>query len=124
MSILSASSMISGVKLPENKHVVQSLQAITGIGRSRAKTICASVGLSESTIFSEVTETQREAIRTFIQDNYVVEGDLRRQIHDDINLLMATGSLRGRRLRAGLPVRGQRTKTNARTCRKRTRRGS
>lgn len=121
MSTLSGSSMISGVKLPENKHVVQSLQAITGIGRSRAKTICEKVGLAESTRYSEVTEAQRESIRQFIQENFVVEGELRRQIYEDINLLMSIGCYRGRRHRAGLTVRGQRTKTNAKTCRKRRR---
>ena len=121
MSSLSGSSMISGVKLPEQKHVVQSLQSITGIGRSRAKKICTEVNIVESTIYSNVTEEQREKIRQYIKDNYVVEGELKREVHEKINDLMSIGCYRGRRHRAGLTVRGQRTKTNAKTCRKRRR---
>ena len=121
MSSISGSSMIAGVKLPENQHVVQSLQAIMGIGRSRAKQICQAVGLAESTIYSNVSEKEREAIRNYIKEHFTVEGELRREIYDAINHLQMIGSYRGRRHRAGLPVRGQRSKTNARTCRKRKR---
>jgi small subunit ribosomal protein S13 len=121
MSAITGSSMIAGVKLPENKHVVQSLQAIMGIGKSRAHKICEAVGLETSTAYANVTEPQRELIRDYIKENYVVEGELRREIHDSIEMLMVIGCYRGRRHRAGLPVRGQNTKNNAKTARKRRR---
>jgi small subunit ribosomal protein S13 len=118
MSTLTGSSMIAGVKLPENKHVVQSLQAITGIGRSSARKICKDLEIEESTIYSSITEQQKEKIRNYIKEHYIVEGELRRFVHESINALMTIGCYRGRRHRAGLPVRGQRSKTNAKTCRK------
>lgn len=120
---LSSSSMISGVKLPENQHIVQSLQAIRGIGRSRSIEICKAVNIDLTTKFSEVDESLREQIRSYIKEHFTVEGELRREEFEAINNLMAIGCYRGRRHRSGLPVRGQRTKTNAKTARKRRRKG-
>lgn len=116
---LSSSSMIAGVKLPENKHIVQSLQAIKGIGRSSAVRICEAVKIEQTTKFSEVDEAQREAIRTYIKEHFTVEGELRRFVFEAISRLKSIGCYRGRRHRSNLPVNGQRTKTNAKTARKR-----
>jgi small subunit ribosomal protein S13 len=105
---------ISGVNIPDNKHIVISLTSIYGIGRSRAKEICKLVGLDESIKVRELDEAKLEQVRTFV-GKYLVEGDLRREIGINIKRLMDLGCYRGLRHRKGLPVRGQRTRTNART---------
>ncbi len=105
---------ISGINIPSNKHIVIGLQSIFGIGKTRAKSICLASKITETTKVANLTETQLETIRTVI-DNYEVEGDLRREISINIKRLRDLGCYRGIRHRKGLPVRGQRTKTNART---------
>jgi small subunit ribosomal protein S13 len=105
---------IAGVNIPDNKHAVISLTYVYGIGRTRAKTICAAAGIAESVKVSTLSEDQLEAIRTQV-GKFTVEGDLRREVSMSIKRLMDLGCYRGLRHRRGLPVRGQRTKTNART---------
>jgi len=105
---------IAGVNIPDNKHTVISLTYIYGIGRSTAKQICAATGISESAKISSLSEDQVEALRGAVAKQSV-EGDLRREVNMSIKRLMDLGCYRGLRHRKGLPVRGQRTKTNART---------
>lgn len=105
---------IAGVNIPDNKHTVVSLTYIFGIGPNRARTICAGAGVEESVKVSELTEAQLDAIRNEIA-RFTVEGDLRRETSMNIKRLMDLGCFRGIRHRRNLPVRGQRTKTNART---------
>jgi small subunit ribosomal protein S13 len=105
---------IAGVNIPVNKHIVIGLRAIYGIGPTRAKSICATVGINPTTKVRELTEDQLEAIRAQV-GTFAVEGDLRREVSMSIKRLMDMGCFRGIRHRRGLPVRGQRTKTNART---------
>jgi small subunit ribosomal protein S13 len=105
---------IAGLNIPTNKHVVIALQSIFGIGQTRAKLICETLKLKPSTKVSELTEDQLESIRTTITQ-FEVEGDLRREVAMNIKRLRDLGCYRGIRHRKGLPLRGQRTKTNART---------
>lgn len=105
---------IAGVNIPDNKHAVVSLTYIFGIGKTRAKTICAQVGIEESSKISDLSDEQLDAIRGEV-GKVTVEGDLRREVSMNIKRLMDLGTFRGIRHRRGLPVRGQRTKTNART---------
>jgi small subunit ribosomal protein S13 len=105
---------IAGVNIPVNKHIVIGLRAIYGVGPTRAKNICAAVNISPSTKVKDLSEDQLELIRAEI-GNFAVEGDLRREVSMSIKRLMDMGCFRGIRHRRGLPVRGQRTKTNART---------
>ncbi len=105
---------IAGVNIPVHKHVVISLTSIYGIGRSRAREICEATQIDPTTKVKDLTEAQVEKIRSEI-GNYTVEGDLRREISMNIKRLMDLGCYRGYRHRRGLPVRGQRTRTNART---------
>jgi len=105
---------IAGINIPDHKHAEIALTAIYGIGRTRAKQICAAVGISQSQKIQELDENMLENIRTEI-GKYEVEGDLRREVSMNIKRLMDLGTYRGIRHRRGLPVRGQRTKTNART---------
>ena len=105
---------IAGVNIPVNKHIVIGLRAIYGIGPTRAKNICAAVEISPTTKVKDLTEEQLESIRAEV-GNFSVEGDLRREVSMSIKRLMDMGCFRGIRHRRGLPVRGQRTKTNART---------
>ena len=105
---------IAGINIPTNKHVVIALQSIFGIGQTRAKLICETLKLKPSTKVSELTEDQLESIRTTITQ-FEVEGDLRREVAMNIKRLRDLGCYRGIRHRKGLPLRGQRTKTNART---------
>jgi len=105
---------IAGVNIPEQKHAVIALTAIYGIGRTRAQAICAASGAAETTKVRALNEAQIEALRSEVA-KYVVEGDLRREVSMSIKRLMDLGCFRGIRHRKGLPVRGQRTKTNART---------
>ena len=105
---------IAGVDLPRDKRVVVSLTYIYGIGRSTSEKILAKTGISEDIRVKDLTEDQVNAIRNEI-DGGKVEGDLRREVQLNIKRLMEIGCYRGIRHRRGLPVRGQRTKTNART---------
>lgn len=105
---------IAGVNIPDHKHLVISLTAIYGIGRSRASLICENVGLSPSVRVRELGDSDIERIREEVA-KFVVEGDLRRESAMNIKRLMDLGCYRGMRHRRGLPVRGQRTRTNART---------
>lgn len=105
---------IAGVDIPRNKRVVVSLTYIYGIGDTTAKKICAATGINEDTRVKDLTEEEETKIRREVE-NYKVEGDLRRDVALDIKRLMEIGSYRGMRHRRGLPVRGQNTKTNART---------
>lgn len=105
---------IAGIDIPQNKRVVVSLTYIYGIGRSRAEDILKTTGVSEDIRVKDLTEAQINAIRAEI-DKVKVEGDLRREVNLNIKRLMEIGSYRGSRHRKGLPVRGQRTRTNSRT---------
>ncbi|MGN0921185.1 MAG: 30S ribosomal protein S13 [Cellvibrio sp.] len=105
---------IAGVNIPDNKHAVISLTYVYGIGRTTAKQICAATGIAEDTKIGTLSEAQMDEIRTEVGKR-TVEGDLRREINMNIKRLMDLGCYRGLRHRRGLPLRGQRTKTNART---------
>ncbi len=105
---------ISGINIPDHKHLVISLTAIYGIGRSRAAEICDKVGVEPSRKVKDLSDDQIERIREEV-GKFVVEGDLRREVAMNIKRLMDLGCYRGLRHRRGLPVRGQRTRTNART---------
>ncbi|MCT2531399.1 30S ribosomal protein S13 [SAR92 clade bacterium H921] len=111
---------IAGVNIPDNKHAVISLTYVFGIGRPTARKICAEVGIAEDTKISALDDGQLDQLRTAVGQNEV-EGDLRRETSMNIKRLMDLGCYRGLRHRRNLPVRGQRTKTNAR-CRKGPRR--
>jgi small subunit ribosomal protein S13 len=105
---------IAGINIPMNKHVVIGLTHIFGVGRSRARDICAATGIAPTTKVKDLTEAEVNAIRSALAKN-AVEGDLRRENSMNIKRLMDLGTYRGLRHRKGLPVRGQRTRTNART---------
>ena len=105
---------IAGVNLPVQKHVWVGIQSIYGIGRTRSKQICASAEVTPSTKIRDLTEAEVERLRAEV-GKFVVEGDLRREVGMSIKRLMDLGCYRGLRHRRGLPVRGQRTHTNART---------
>ena len=105
---------IAGINIPMNKHVVIGLTHIFGVGRSRAKDICAATGIEPTTKVKDLTEVEVNAIRSVLAKT-AVEGDLRRENSMNIKRLMDLGTYRGLRHRKGLPVRGQRTRTNART---------
>jgi small subunit ribosomal protein S13 len=105
---------IAGINIPEHKHLVISLTSIYGIGRTRAALICKNVGIDPSTKVKAISEDLIERIREEV-GKFVVEGDLRREVAMSIKRLMDLGCYRGLRHRRGLPVRGQRTRTNART---------
>ena len=106
---------IFGVDLPREKRVEIGLTYIYGIGRTSATKICAETGVNPDTRCRDLTEEETTRLRDYIDNNYQVEGDLRRQTSQDIKRLMEIGCYRGLRHRKGLPVRGQRTHTNART---------
>ena len=105
---------IAGVNIPDHKHVVIALTAIYGIGKPTSLKLCSAVGIEPSKKVSELTDAQLESLRTEIA-KITVEGDLRRVVTMNIKSLMDLGCYRGVRHRRGLPLRGQRTKTNART---------
>lgn len=109
-----AVARIGGVNIPVQKHVFISLTSIYGIGRDRALKICEAVGIDPSTKVKALQEDDLERIRTEV-NKYVIEGDLRREVSMNIKRLVDLGCYRGIRHRRGLPVRGQRTVTNART---------
>lgn len=106
---------IAGVNIPTNKRVTIALRYIHGIGPSKAQEICEKVGIEASRRVNELSDAEVIQIRETIDADYMVEGDLRREVSMNIKRLMDLGSYRGLRHRRGLPVRGQRTHTNART---------
>ncbi len=106
---------ISGVNIPTNKRVHIALTYIHGIGHSSAESICDNVGIGRERRVNELSDSEVVAIREHIDQNMMVEGDLRRERQMNIKRLMDLGCYRGLRHRRGLPVRGQRTHTNART---------
>ena len=106
---------IAGINVPVQKHVVIGLTAIYGIGLTRAQKVCAAAGVAENTKIRDLSEQEVEAIRQEVA-KFTVEGDLRREVSMDIKRLKDLGCYRGVRHRRGLPLRGQRTKTNANTA--------
>ncbi|MFY9359484.1 MAG: 30S ribosomal protein S13 [Bacillota bacterium] len=106
---------IAGVDLPRDKKVLAALPYIYGIGRTRAKEIIEATGVNPDTRVRDLTEEEIAKIRDFIDQNYKVEGDLRAEVQLNIKRLIDLGTYRGLRHRRGLPLRGQRTRTNART---------
>ena len=105
---------IAGINIPDNKHAVISLTYIFGVGRTQAKNLCAATGVAANTKIGDLTEAELDALRTSVGEMNV-EGDLRREVSMNIKRLMDLGCNRGIRHRRNLPLRGQRTKTNART---------
>ncbi|AFZ45275.1 SSU ribosomal protein S13P [Halothece sp. PCC 7418] len=108
---------IAGVDLPRDKRVEIALTYIYGIGFSRAREILAATGVNPDTRAKDLDVNEESTLRSYIEENYQVEGDLRRLENMNIKRLVDIGTYRGRRHRSGLPVRGQRTRTNARTRR-------
>ncbi|MBC8269281.1 MAG: 30S ribosomal protein S13 [Rhodospirillaceae bacterium] len=106
---------IAGVNIPTGKRVVIALTYIHGIGRTKAVEICEKVGIPAERRVSDLTESELTGIRDSVDNDYQVEGDLRREVAMNIKRLMDLGCYRGLRHRRGLPVHGQRTHTNART---------
>ncbi|HEX9585531.1 MAG TPA: 30S ribosomal protein S13 [Gammaproteobacteria bacterium] len=105
---------VAGVNIPDRKHAWVSLTSVYGVGKSAAFKICESAGIKPDVQVKDLTEEELDKIRTEIQ-KYSIEGDLRREVSMNIKRLMDLGTYRGIRHRRGLPVRGQRTNTNART---------
>ncbi|WP_163938146.1 30S ribosomal protein S13 [Paraferrimonas sp. SM1919] len=105
---------IAGINIPEHKHTVIALTAIYGIGLTRSQQICAATGIAEDAKIQELDEAQIDLLREEVA-KFTVEGDLRREVSMNIKRLMDLGCYRGLRHRRSLPLRGQRTKTNART---------
>jgi small subunit ribosomal protein S13 len=105
---------IAGVNIPDNKHAVISLTYIYGVGRTTAKQLCAACGVAEDTKIADLSEDVMDKLRAEVT-KLSVEGDLRREINMNIKRLLDLGCYRGLRHRRNLPLRGQRTKTNART---------
>jgi len=106
---------IAGVDLPREKRIEAALPYIYGIGWSRSRQILQAVGINPDTRVRDLTEDEANRLREYIDRNFKVEGDLRQEVQMNIKRLIEIGSYRGLRHRRGLPVRGQRTKTNART---------
>jgi len=105
---------IAGINIPLNKHIVVALTSIFGIGQSRARQICSAAEIDPATKVKDLAEPEVARLRTVVA-NFEVEGDLRREVSMNIKRLMDLGCYRGIRHRRGLPLRGQRTRTNART---------
>ena len=105
---------IAGVNIPNHQHVVVALTSIYGIGPSRSKASCEASGIKTNTKMKELTDAEMDKLRDHV-GRFTVEGDLRREVNMSIKRLMDLGCYRGLRHRRGLPVRGQRTRTNART---------
>jgi small subunit ribosomal protein S13 len=105
---------IGGVNIPNHQHTEIALTAIFGIGRSRARTICEAAGINRSSKIKDLSDTQMDKLREQVSKAQI-EGDLRREVSMNIKRLIDLGTWRGKRHRLGLPVRGQRTRTNART---------
>jgi small subunit ribosomal protein S13 len=106
---------ISGVDIPREKRLVISLTYIYGIGRTAAEQICEATDIDASTRVRDLTDSEVTKLRSFIEEHFKVEGDLRREVSQNIKRKMEIGCYQGLRHRRGLPVRGQRTHTNART---------
>jgi small subunit ribosomal protein S13 len=106
---------IAGIDLPRNKRVVVALTYITGIGKTTSKSILENAGIDQNTRTDVLTEDQIGRIRKVIDTTYKVEGDIKREVSQNIKRLMDLGTYRGLRHRKGLPARGQRTRTNSRT---------
>ena len=106
---------IAGVDLPRHKHIAFSLPYLYGIGRTLAKEICKKANIPENKKTEDLTENEIKRIRELLETEYRVEGDLRREVQMNIKRLMDLGTYRGIRHRKGLPMHGQRTRTNART---------
>lgn len=106
---------IAGIDLPKNKRIVIGLMSIFGIGKSTSEKILAKYGIDENKKVSDLTEEEVNSIRNEVSNEYKVEGSLKSEVQMNIKRLMDIGTYRGKRHRRGLPVRGQRTKTNART---------
>jgi small subunit ribosomal protein S13 len=106
---------IAGVNIPLNKRVEIGMTYVYGIGRSTSNEMLAKLGISPDTYVRDLTEDEVSRLRDLIDSDYTVEGDLRRERSQNVKRLMENGSYRGLRHRRGLPVRGQKTKTNART---------
>ncbi len=106
---------IAGIELPKNKRIVIGLTYIFGIGRTTSEEILSKANIDESTRVKDLTLDEEKLLRDIIQNDYIVEGSLRTKNAMDIKRLMEINSYRGLRHKRGLPVRGQRTKTNART---------
>ena len=107
---------IAGVDLPRDKRVEIGLTYIYGVGKRHPQDILAQTGVNPDTRIKDLTEDEVNKIRALIDQEYAVEGDLRREVQLNVKRLMEIGCYRGMRHRKGLPVRGQKTKTNARTC--------
>lgn len=105
---------IAGVNIPDRKHAVIALTSIYGIGRTRAALICSEAGIEQNVKIQDLSEDQVDSVRDAV-GKFIVEGDLRREVSMNIKRLMDLGCNRGIRHRRGLPLRGQRTRTNART---------
>ncbi len=105
---------IAGINIPLQKHIVVALRSIYGIGHTRSAEICAAAGVSPDTKVKDLTEPEVELLRTAVA-KFSVEGDLRREVSMNMKRLMDVGTFRGFRQRRGVPLRGQRTRTNART---------
>ena len=105
---------IAGINIPLQKHVVIALTSIYGIGRTRANQICEGAGIAKDVKVKDLNEPEVESLRTEVA-RFIVEGDLRREVSMNVKRLMDLGAYRGIRHRRGLPLRGQRTRTNART---------
>ena len=105
---------IGGVNIPNQQHAQIALTAVDGIGRSRAKAICAAAGIDGAAKVKDLSDNDMDRLREQVA-KYTIEGDLRREVSMNVKRLMDLGTWRGKRHRAGLPVRGQRTRTNART---------
>jgi small subunit ribosomal protein S13 len=105
---------IGGVNIPNQQHTEIALTAIFGIGRARARTICEAAGINRATKIKDLSDTQMDKLREQVAKTQI-EGDLRREVSMNIKRLIDLGTWRGKRHRLGLPVRGQRTRTNART---------
>ncbi len=105
---------IGGVNIPNQQHAEIALTAIYGIGRSRARAICEAAGVNKSAKMKDLSDSEMDKLREQVA-KYTIEGDLRRETSMNIKRLMDLGTWRGKRHRLGLPVRGQRTRTNART---------
>ncbi|MGC4175975.1 30S ribosomal protein S13 [Demequina sp.] len=106
---------IVGVDIPRDKRIEVALTYIYGVGRTRSQQILAATGISPDLRVKDATDDQLVAIRDYIEANFTVEGDLRREVQADIRRKVEIGNYQGLRHRRGMPVRGQRTKTNART---------
>jgi small subunit ribosomal protein S13 len=106
---------LAGVDIPREKRVIIALTYIYGVGKTRAEQTIAETGISPDTRVKDLTDAELVQLRDFIEGNFKVEGDLRREVAADIRRKVEIGSYEGIRHRKGLPVRGQRTKTNART---------